>query len=163
MSLWYFTRYIFISSLQKSSSFCFSWQTDSFTPSKEKRKLTEMLSVDSEGAERDWRLYRNTLNKSEKLQKNLQMICKCKDIGWKKQQQKNCWPSANFSLKRIIKTYFHILEPLKDMLMKKRKSSEEKIICKCFCSLSQMSGYCKRYVSDLQSFSWECKCFASEC
>lgn len=49
----------FISSLQKSSSLSLSWQTDSLTPSKEKRKLTEMFSVDSGGAERHWRLCRN--------------------------------------------------------------------------------------------------------
>ncbi len=49
------------SSLQKSFSLSLSWQTDSLRSSEEKRELkrSSFPSVDSGGAERDWKLYRN--------------------------------------------------------------------------------------------------------
>ncbi len=48
------------SSLQKSSSLSLSWWTDSLKSSKETRELkrSSFMSVDSGGAERDWKLYR---------------------------------------------------------------------------------------------------------
>ena len=53
------------SSLQKSSSLSLSWWTDSLRASKEKRELkrSSFTSVDSGGAERDWKLYRKQKSK----------------------------------------------------------------------------------------------------
>lgn len=55
-----------ICSWQKSCSFCFSWQTDSLTASKEHWKLSMVFSVGSGGGERDWKLCRNR-NKKHNL------------------------------------------------------------------------------------------------
>jgi len=62
------------SSLQKSSSLSFSWWTDSLTPSKEERELkgSSFTSVDSGGAERDWKPYRK--QKSKLITSTLQPI-----------------------------------------------------------------------------------------
>ncbi len=57
---------IFLScSLQKSSSLSLSWWTDSLRPSKETREIKGLSfpSVDSGGAERDWKLYRKQKSK----------------------------------------------------------------------------------------------------
>jgi len=53
------------SSLQKSSGLSLSWRTDSLRPSKEMRELkrSSFTSVDSGGAERDWKLYRKQKSK----------------------------------------------------------------------------------------------------
>ncbi len=53
------------SSLQKSSSLSLSWRTDSLRPSEETRELkrSSFTSVDSVGAERDWKLYRKQKSK----------------------------------------------------------------------------------------------------
>ncbi len=53
------------SSLQKSSSLSLSWWTDSLRSSKETRELkrSSFTSVDSGGAERDWKLYRKQKSK----------------------------------------------------------------------------------------------------
>ncbi len=54
------TEIFLSSSLQKSSSLSFSWWTDSLRSSKETSELkrSSFTSVDSGGAERDWKLYR---------------------------------------------------------------------------------------------------------
>ncbi len=61
------------SSLQKSSSLTLSWWTDFLRPSEETRELkrSSFTSVDSGGAERDWKLYRK--QKSQLISSSLHM------------------------------------------------------------------------------------------
>ncbi len=109
------------SSLQKSSSLSLSWQTGSLRPSKEKRELkrSSFTSVDSGGAERDWKLYRK--QKSKLISSTLHQIT-CTNIRFVRLL--SCW----WRLRCLTAKYIFQKKELREMIPK--RFPELKDICK---------------------------------